>query len=138
MPTIGRVGPALAPMMRLGFGAVDVKALDAAFPFDYEAKAQAQLTKARQLTIGIVGFGTFGQFLAQRLIQAGHKVCMLSVILSTSAAPWLWEARPSQISAAVSDPRAATVASTGASAPRISRGPSRNLQASPTGVADEL
>ncbi len=74
-------------MMRLGFGAVDVKALDAAFPFDYEAKAQAQLTKARQLTIGIVGFGTFGQFLAQRLIQAGHKVCMLSVISRTFAAP---------------------------------------------------
>lgn len=54
--------------------AVDVKALDAAFPFDYEAKAQAQLAKSKQLTIGIVGFGTFGQFLGQRLIQAGHKV----------------------------------------------------------------
>lgn len=43
-------------------------------PFDFEHKAQAQLTKAKQLTIGLVGFGTFGQFLARRLVQAGHKV----------------------------------------------------------------
>jgi phosphoglycerate dehydrogenase-like enzyme len=54
--------------------AVDVKALDAAMPFDFEHKAQARLTKAKQLTVGIVGFGTFGQFLARRLVQAGHKV----------------------------------------------------------------
>ena len=53
---------------------VDVKALDAAMPFDFEHKAQARLTKAKQLTVGIVGFGTFGQFLARRLVQAGHKV----------------------------------------------------------------
>ncbi len=54
--------------------AVDVRALDAAMPFDFEHKAQARLAKAKQLTIGIVGFGTFGQFLARRLVQAGHKV----------------------------------------------------------------
>jgi hypothetical protein len=54
--------------------AVDVRALDAAMPFDFEHKAQARLTKAKQLTVGIVGFGTFGQFLARRLVQAGHKV----------------------------------------------------------------
>lgn len=43
-------------------------------PFDFEAKAQARMVKAKQLTVGIVGFGTFGQFLAERLVQAGHKV----------------------------------------------------------------
>lgn len=55
-------------------GAVEIKALDAAMPFDFEAKAQARMVKAKQLTVGIVGFGTFGQFLAERLVQAGHKV----------------------------------------------------------------
>lgn len=50
-------------------------ALDAAMPFDFEAKANAQLKHANALRIGIVGFGTFGQFLAKRLVQCGHKVC---------------------------------------------------------------
>lgn len=27
-----------------------------------------------RLRIGIVGFGTFGQFLAQRMVKAGHEV----------------------------------------------------------------
>jgi arogenate dehydrogenase (NADP+), plant len=48
--------------------------LDAAMPFDYEHRAQVQLEKQGQLKIGIVGFGTFGQFLAKRMVQAGHKV----------------------------------------------------------------
>ena len=51
-----------------------VFALDAAMPFDYEAKANARHKQQTALRIGIVGFGTFGQFLAKRLIQQGHKV----------------------------------------------------------------
>jgi arogenate dehydrogenase (NADP+), plant len=47
-------------------------ALDAAQPFDFEHKARTQLSKDKQLKIGIVGFGTFGQFLARRFVQAGH------------------------------------------------------------------
>jgi hypothetical protein len=43
-------------------------------PFDFEHRAQERLAKKRQLKIGIVGFGTFGQFLAKRLVEAGHKV----------------------------------------------------------------
>jgi arogenate dehydrogenase (NADP+), plant len=43
-------------------------------PFDFEHKAKKLLAKERQLKIGIVGFGTFGQFLAKRLVDAGHKV----------------------------------------------------------------
>ena len=49
-------------------------ALDAAMPFDYEHKATHALKKQRSLTIAILGFGTFGQFLAKRLIAAGHQV----------------------------------------------------------------
>jgi len=50
-----------------------VVALDAAQPFDYEHRARQKLAKDQQLTIGIVGFGTFGQFLAKRMAQAGHR-----------------------------------------------------------------
>lgn len=61
-------------------------ALDAAMPFDFEAKANARLKHANALRIGIVGFGTFGQFLAKRLVQSGHKVilpmqCVFMLIL---------------------------------------------------------
>lgn len=48
--------------------------LDAAMPFDFEHRARARLAKERQLKVGVVGFGTFGQFLAKRLVEAGHKV----------------------------------------------------------------
>lgn len=51
-----------------------VFALDAAMPFDFETKASARLRAQTSLRIGIVGFGTFGQFLAKRLVQQGHKV----------------------------------------------------------------
>ena len=64
-----------------------IYALDAAMSFDYEAKANARLKQQTALRIGIVGFGTFGQFLAKRLIQQGHKVscqfyhmCLLSFV----------------------------------------------------------
>ena len=47
-------------------------------PFDFETKASARLKAQTCLRIGIVGFGTFGQFLAKRLIQQGHKVSVAS------------------------------------------------------------
>lgn len=53
---------------------VHVNALDAAMPFDFEAKMQAKIAKEKQMTIGIVGFGNFGQFLAKRFIKHGHRV----------------------------------------------------------------
>uniref|UniRef100_A0A383WE60 Prephenate/arogenate dehydrogenase domain-containing protein n=1 Tax=Tetradesmus obliquus TaxID=3088 RepID=A0A383WE60_TETOB len=47
---------------------------------------QHKISKDKQLTIGIVGFGTFGQFLAKRFVQAGHRV------LATSRTPYFSEA----------------------------------------------
>lgn len=61
-------------------------ALDAAQPFDFEHRMQHKISKDKQLTIGIVGFGTFGQFLAKRFVQAGHRV------LATSRTPYFSEA----------------------------------------------
>jgi len=55
-----------------------VSALDAALPFDFEHRARAALESERRLTVGIVGFGTFGQFLARRLAVAGHRVLATS------------------------------------------------------------
>lgn len=55
---------------------MEVKALDAAMPFDYEHKAIVTLDRSKRLTVGIVGFGTFGQFLARRLVEAGHQVLL--------------------------------------------------------------
>ena len=51
-----------------------IRALDAPMPFDFEHKAKNIIAKRKQLRIGIVGFGTFGQFLAGRLVAAGHQV----------------------------------------------------------------
>jgi arogenate dehydrogenase (NADP+) len=53
-------------------------ALDAAQPFDSEARAAAAARAADKLTIGVVGFGTFGAFLAGRLVAAGHRVVATS------------------------------------------------------------
>ena len=43
-------------------------------PFDFEARAQREMQSQQRLRVGIVGFGKFGQFLARRLIAAGHQV----------------------------------------------------------------
>ncbi len=61
-------------------GALQVNALDAAMPFDFESRATTKIKESKQLTIGIVGFGTFGQFLAKRLVQHGHKVTVCPAI----------------------------------------------------------
>ncbi len=73
------------PIIFKFYQSADVKkiyALDAAMPFDYEARAKQNLEAKNTLTIGIVGFGTFGQFLAKRFIAAGHTV------LATSRSPY--------------------------------------------------
>lgn len=64
-----------------------IMALDAAQPFDFEGRMQAKSIKEKQLKVGIVGFGTFGQFIAKRLILAGHRV------LCTSRTPYYQEAK---------------------------------------------
>lgn len=69
-----------------------VSALDAALPFDFEHRARRALESERKLTVGIVGFGTFGQFLARRLSAAGHRV------LATSRTDYSAEARDMGVS----------------------------------------
>ncbi|ERN19375.1 hypothetical protein AMTR_s00069p00134710 [Amborella trichopoda] len=51
-----------------------IRALDAAQPFDYEARIMEAHEKSSKLKIGIVGFGNYGQFLAKALIRQGHTV----------------------------------------------------------------
>ncbi|CAK0753242.1 hypothetical protein CVIRNUC_002206 [Coccomyxa viridis] len=58
--------------------ALFIRALDAPMPFDFEHKAKNIIAKRKQLSIGVVGFGTFGQFLAGRLVAAGHQVSATS------------------------------------------------------------
>ncbi|XP_075264661.1 uncharacterized protein LOC142356747, partial [Convolutriloba macropyga] len=55
-----------------------VSALDAAQPFDLESRLAAQAKKEKQLKIGIIGFGNFGQFLAKRFLTHGHQVIATS------------------------------------------------------------
>ena len=47
-------------------------------PFDAEMRAKKNLAAQNALTIGIVGYGNFGQFLAKRFIAAGHRVICTS------------------------------------------------------------
>ena len=51
-----------------------MKALDAAQVFDFESRAAASFRASKALKVGIVGFGTFGQFLAKRILRHGHSV----------------------------------------------------------------
>ncbi|GFY99682.1 prephenate dehydrogenase family protein [Actinidia rufa] len=53
---------------------VKILALDAAQPFDYEARISDRLHKSTKLKIAVIGFGNFGQFLAKILIGQGHTV----------------------------------------------------------------
>ena len=54
--------------------AMEVRAIDAAQSFDYEFRKSQELEKSSKLKVGIVGFGNFGQFLAERIVKQGHKV----------------------------------------------------------------
>ena len=49
-----------------------VSAMNATPPFEYESKKSQELEMSRKLKVGIVGFGNFGQFLAERMLQQGH------------------------------------------------------------------
>mmetsp|Transcript_4369 Transcript_4369/g.11310 ORF Transcript_4369/g.11310 Transcript_4369/m.11310 type:complete len:457 (+) Transcript_4369:421-1791(+) len=64
-----------------------VSALDAAQNFDFESKAGRRRSTsvdkengepAKRLKIGLVGFGTFGQFLAKKIVERGHTVIATS------------------------------------------------------------
>ena len=62
--------------------ALHVCALDAAMPFDFEAKEEqrrrAIMNEKKSQTVGIIGFGNFGQFLAERFVREGHRVIATS------------------------------------------------------------
>lgn len=53
---------------------LEIAAIDAAQEFDYESMKLTEMKKKNRLKVGIVGFGNFGQFLAQRFVQQGHQV----------------------------------------------------------------
>ena len=55
-----------------------IRAIDAAQSFDSEAQANDKLRRNRNLKIGVVGFGNFGQFLTKRFITGGHSVIATS------------------------------------------------------------
>jgi len=68
----------VASTRQRGRGAMRVQAIDAAQPFDFEFKAKNQQQAQRQLKIGVLGFGNFGQFLAERFVARGHRVLATS------------------------------------------------------------
>lgn len=51
-----------------------IRAADAAQPFDTEARASDLLDRQGRLKIAVVGFGKFGQFLAQTFARQGHTL----------------------------------------------------------------
>eukprot|EP00897_Mesotaenium_endlicherianum_P007085 jgi/Mesen1/6404/ME000329S05570 len=55
-------------------GRMQIQALDAAMPFDYESIKRREIQEKNRLKIGIVGFGNFGQFLAKRFVEHNHEV----------------------------------------------------------------
>ncbi|KAL6785441.1 AGD1 [Auxenochlorella protothecoides x Auxenochlorella symbiontica] len=58
--------------------ALRISSLDAAQGFDFESRTAQNLEEASTMFVGILGFGTFGQFLAARLVKAGHRVIATS------------------------------------------------------------
>ncbi|MEO0716858.1 MAG: NAD(P)-binding domain-containing protein, partial [Planctomycetota bacterium] len=59
-------------------GFIGYSATAAAFGFDSEARAAAEVRESQRLTIGLVGFGNFGQFLAAKFVRQGHRVLATS------------------------------------------------------------
>ncbi|KAJ8755240.1 hypothetical protein K2173_019038 [Erythroxylum novogranatense] len=55
-----------------------IAAIDAAQPYDYEARLRLQHLKSQSLKIAIIGFGNFGQFLAKTFSRQGHTVLAYS------------------------------------------------------------
>lgn len=51
-----------------------IRAIDAAQPYDTETHASDLLQRRSHLKIAVVGFGNFGQFLAQTLSRQGHTI----------------------------------------------------------------
>ncbi|KAH6779286.1 prephenate dehydrogenase family protein [Perilla frutescens var. hirtella] len=51
-----------------------VHAIDAAQPYDYEARLVNRLNQSTRLKIAIIGFGNFGRFLAKAFVRQGHTV----------------------------------------------------------------
>lgn len=55
-----------------------VRAIDAAQPYDYEARLVDRFNESSKLKIAIVGFGNYGQFLAKAFVRQGHSVLAYS------------------------------------------------------------
>ncbi|KAK4493022.1 hypothetical protein RD792_000001 [Penstemon davidsonii] len=53
---------------------LQIRAMDATQPFDYESNPHNRSTQSPKLKIAIIGFGNFGQFLAKTFIRQGHTV----------------------------------------------------------------
>ncbi|KAF6160807.1 hypothetical protein GIB67_036008 [Kingdonia uniflora] len=53
---------------------IQIKAIDAAQPYDLESNLNSRFIQSTKLKIGIIGFGNYGQFLAKTLVQQGHNV----------------------------------------------------------------
>ena len=66
----------LNPPMTINFRSrpFQIRAIDAAQPYDLEAHLRTQFKKSNTLKIGIIGFGNFGQFLAKTFVKQGHTV----------------------------------------------------------------
>ncbi|KAH7423898.1 hypothetical protein KP509_12G079800 [Ceratopteris richardii] len=57
---------------------LEIHAIDAAQPFDFEGKKLQEMQRQKVLRIGIVGFGNYGQFLAATMAKQGHTVLAYS------------------------------------------------------------
>nr|GMD76964.1 arogenate dehydrogenase 2, chloroplastic-like [Ipomoea batatas] len=57
---------------------LQIRAIDAAQPYDYEAKISNDLIQSTKLKIAVIGFGNFGQFLAKAFIRQGHTLLAYS------------------------------------------------------------
>ncbi|KAL3623967.1 Arogenate dehydrogenase 2, chloroplastic [Castilleja foliolosa] len=53
---------------------LQVRAIDAAQPYDFEAHLVNRFVQSTKLKIAILGFGNFGQFLAKAFVRQGHTV----------------------------------------------------------------
>ncbi|XP_034696075.1 arogenate dehydrogenase 2, chloroplastic-like [Vitis riparia] len=61
-------------ILNLGSKSLQITAIDAAQPYDYETQLRTQFNKSNNLKIAIIGFGNFGQFLAKTFVKQGHTV----------------------------------------------------------------